>query len=92
MMITTSQDSLVMDILNCTFGSDIVSGAMKYMAHYRARKREKRSLISEHFNTLSFEWQHGNAKVYLESLDKELRDCIICHLMEDYVIDKTSKS
>ncbi len=92
MMSTISQDNLVIDILESTFGSDIVNGAMKYTACYNDHKGEKRRLISNHFNILSFEWQKGNARAYLESLDAELQNCIICYLMEDFVIDRTSKA
>jgi hypothetical protein len=85
-----ARDSLVMDILCSEFGFCTVSQAMKHIDSYNCAKKEKLGIISEHFNKLSYEWQMGNAKAYLESLATDLQYYIICHLMEDYINDKTS--
>lgn len=87
-----ARDSLVMDILCSEFGFCTVSQAMRHMDSYKCAKTEKLSVISEHFNKLSYEWQMGKAKPYLESLATELQYYIICHLMEDYINDKTSSA
>jgi hypothetical protein len=85
----TAKDSLIVDILCREFGFPKVSEAMSYINYYNACKKEKRSTLSEHLSKLSCAWQMGNANEYLESLNAELQQCIICHLMEDYVNDKT---
>lgn len=84
------RDSLVTDILCSEFGICTVCQAMRNMDAYHCAKKEKLSTISEHFNKLSYEWQIGNARAYLESLAPELQYNVICHLMEDYINDKTS--
>ncbi|BBC22568.1 hypothetical protein ABRG53_0311 [Pseudanabaena sp. ABRG5-3] len=83
-----ASDSLVLDILCSEFGCCTVNQAMKYIDSYNSHKREMFGVIQEHFNRLSYEWQMGNAKNYLESLATELRYYIICHLMLDYMNDK----
>jgi len=87
----TAKDSLVIDILYSEFGVCTVNQAMSHIDSYKSYKTEKRSIIQEHFNKLSYEWQMGNARGYLESLATELKYYIICHLMEDYINDKTSQ-
>jgi hypothetical protein len=63
---------------------------MSYIDKYRVSKQKKLGTISDAFNKLSFEWQKGNARQYLESLEPELQYCIICHLMDDYINDKSN--
>lgn len=86
-----ARDNLVMDILCNEFGFCKVNQAMGHIDSYNIAKKEKFSIIQEHFNKLSYEWQMGNARAYLESLASDLQDYIICHLMEEYINDKTSK-
>ncbi len=66
----------------------------KYVDHALAdqcRKFERNnpSSISEFFNKLSYKWETGTAKQYLESLDEWIQICLICHLAEGYINDKT---
>jgi hypothetical protein len=79
-----ARDSLVLDILCSAFGCCTVNRAMSHMDSYKIYKKEKYSIIQEHFNKLSYEWQMGNARGYLESLAIDLQYYIICHLMDDY--------
>ncbi|MBD2178314.1 hypothetical protein H6F42_15455 [Pseudanabaena sp. FACHB-1998] len=87
----TARDSLVIDILCSEFGVGAVDQAMRHIDSYKIHRTEKSSIIQEHFNRLCYEWQIGNAKGYLESLATDLQHYIICHLMEDYINDKTRK-
>ena len=87
----TAKDSLIMDILCGEFGCSTISQAIKDTNHCNIFKTEDFSLVLQHFNLLCYEWQSGNAKRYLESLSTELQHSIICHLMTDYINDKTSE-
>ena len=78
-----------MDILCEEFGSEIVCKSMGYRDNYKNFKKSNPVLISDVFNTLSYKWQVGKAREYLESLEEWLRCCLICHLAEDYVNDKS---
>lgn len=83
-----SKDSLIMDILCSEFGYYTVNKAINYIDSYNRFKQDNFKIIVEHFNRLSYEWQLGNARNYLESLATELQYYIICHLMDDYYSDK----
>lgn len=78
-----ARDSLIMDILCSEFGYCTVDRAMRCKDSYICYKKEKSSIIQEHFNKLSYEWQMGNGRGYLESLATELQHYIICYLMDD---------
>ena len=86
----TTRDSFVKDILCSEFGLCTIEQSMHYMDYYKVYREEKLKLIKDYFNQLSLEWQNGNAREYLESLEAEIQYCIICHLMEDYINDKSS--
>jgi hypothetical protein len=86
----TTEDGFIKDILCSEFGLCTIEQSLHYMDQYKVHREEKLKLIKDDFNTLSFEWQKGDARKYLESLAEEIRYCIICHLMEDYVNDKFS--
>ncbi|MDG3492950.1 MULTISPECIES: hypothetical protein [Pseudanabaena] len=45
------------------------------------------SLVSKHCLTLLDYWQNGGAKEYLEGLDTDLRNCLICNLIGDISAD-----
>lgn len=83
-----ARDSLVLDILCSEFGCCTVNQAINHMDSYQSHKKEKFGIIQEHFNKLSYEWQMGNARGYLESLATDLQYYIICHLMDDFISDK----
>ncbi len=47
-------------------------------------------LVRQSCNTLSDYWLNGNPSKYLESLDTDLRNCLICHLASDISADVLS--
>ena len=92
-MITKNSDeancNLVTSILCEEFGCHLVYKSLEHKHHYENIKRQNPSRISQVFNELSYKWQDGKAKEYVESLDEHLQYCLICHLAEDYVNDKS---
>ena len=73
----------MLDIVTQSLGFAMVSLAI------RNRKQAKRfsmahpSLVSKHCLTLLDYWRNGGAKEYLEGLDTDLRNCLICNLIGD---------
>ena len=80
---------LLIDILCSEFGHEKVHQALRFKHHYQAFKRENPHLVSDSFNILSFQWQIGRSREYLESLAEEVQYSIICYLAENYINDKT---
>jgi hypothetical protein len=86
---TRASDSLILDILYSEFGNELVSQALKYKDYYKTFKMNNANLVSDSFDTLSYKWQMGKSKEYLESLEVDLQYCLICHLAGNYINDKT---
>ena len=86
---TRSCSCLILDILCNEFGNELVSQALKYKDHYKTFKMNNASLVSASFDTLSYKWQMGKSREYLESLERDLQYCLICHLAGNYINDKT---
>jgi len=87
--VVKSQNNLVMSILCEEFGDQIVCKSIEYKQSCNNLPEYEPSLISEVFNELSYKWQEGKAKEYLESLEESLQYYLICHLAEDYINDKS---
>jgi hypothetical protein len=81
--------NLVTSILCEEFGCHLVYKSLEHKHNYENIKKHNPSLISQVFNELSYKWQDGKAKEYIESLEEWLQYCLICHLAEDYVNDKS---
>ena len=86
--LTKASDCLILDILRNEFGNQLVSQALKYKDYYKIFKRDNTRLVSDSFDTLSYNWQMGKSREYLKSLEINLQHCLICHLAEDYINDK----
>ena len=86
---SASNKKLIHEILCEEFGCHLVYKAMECKESYRNFKANNPNSISEFFNELSYKWQMGKAKEYLESLDERIQICLICHLVEDYFNDTT---
>ncbi len=86
--LTRSSDCLILDILCNEFGNQLVSQALERKDYYKTFKRDNASLVSDSFDALSYKWQMGKSREYLESLELDLQHCLICHLAEDYINDK----
>ncbi len=84
---SASQQSTVYEILCDEFPCHVVYKALQYKESYRNFKANNPNSISEFFNELSYKWQMGKAKEYLESLDKFIQIYLICYLVEDCVND-----
>ena len=84
-------DSLILDILYKEFGCQLVKQALEYRRHYDYFKTENLGLLTKAVDTLSYQWQMGNAKQYLESLSIDFQYYLICHLADGYIIDKVSR-
>jgi hypothetical protein len=83
-----SKNAIVLEILRDEFGSHLVEKALKHQESCRAFEKYDPDSISKCFNALSYSWQTGNARQYLESLDECVQFCLICHLSKDYINDK----
>jgi|688.fasta_scaffold67297_8 hypothetical protein len=83
-----SKGNLVTSILCEEFGYNLVYKSIEHRHCYENIKKQNPCLISKVFNELSYKWQEGKAKEYLESLEEWLQYCLICHLAEDYINDK----
>ena len=81
-------DCLIIDILCNEFGREKVKQALTFKKHYRSFKKENYSLVSDSFNNLSYQWQMGRSREYLESLAVEVQYSLICYLAENYIYDK----
>jgi hypothetical protein len=84
-------DSLILDILYSEFGCQFVKQALEYKKHYDYFKIENLGLLTKTVDTLSYQWQMGNAKQYLESLSIDFQYYLICHLADGYIIDNVSR-
>ncbi|PZO38462.1 MAG: hypothetical protein DCF19_16185 [Pseudanabaena frigida] len=84
-----SATCLVLDILCNEFGHEKVSQSLKYQKYNKAFKDENHRLVSDSFNMLSYQWQMGRSREYLESLDIEVQYSLICSLAENYINDKS---
>lgn len=83
-----TKNSLVLKILYEVFGHYLVDRALKYKAYFRDFSARNSNVMSDIFNRLSYNWQMGKAREYLESLEEWLQGCLICHLVEDYFYDQ----
>jgi hypothetical protein len=88
--VVESQNYLVISILREEFGDQLVFKSIEYKQNYRDLIANEPSLLSGIFNELSYKWQEGKAKEYLDSLEESLQHCLICHLAEDYIYNESS--
>lgn len=72
----------VISILCNEFGCDKIAQAMTYQKFYREFQRKNSRLFTEAFNMLSYHWQMGRSREYLESLALEVQYSLICYLSE----------
>lgn len=74
---------LVIDILCNVFGGSTVAQALKSQKYAQDFKKNNPNLVLDTWNTLSYQWQQGKAKEYLESLALDLQHTMICHLIDE---------
>ena len=77
----------MLDIVTQSLGFAMVSLALRNRKQAKSFSMAYPSLISKHCLILLDYWQKGGAKEYLEELDTDLRNCLICHLIGDISAD-----
>ena len=77
----------MLDIVTQSLGFAMVSLAIRNRKQAKSFSMANPSLVSKHCLTLLGYWQKGSAKEYLEGLDTDLRNCLICNLIGDISAD-----
>ena len=77
----------MLDIVTQSLGFAMVSLALRNRKQATSFSMEHPSLVSKHCLTLLDYWRNGGAKEYLEGLDTDLRNCLICNLIGDISAD-----
>jgi hypothetical protein len=70
-----------------SLGFAMVSLALRNRTQAKSFSMAHPSLVSKHCLTLLDYWQKGGSKEYLEGLDTDLRNCLICNLIGDISAD-----
>jgi hypothetical protein len=71
-------------------GWQMVSQALRDREMAKVYTAQNPILVRQACKTLSDYWLNGNPSDYLESLDTDLRNCLICHLIGDISADVLS--
>jgi len=77
----------MLDIVTQSLGFAMVSLALRNKEQAKRFSMAHPSLVNKHCLTLLDYWQNGGAKEYLEGLDTDLRNCLICNLLGDISAD-----
>ncbi len=77
----------MLDIVTQSLGFAMVSLAIRNKEQAKRFSMAHPSLVSKHCLTLLDYWRNGGAKEYLERLDTDLRNCLICNLIGDISAD-----
>ena len=80
----------MIEILVKVLGFVIVSQALKDRESAKVYSAQNPMLVKQSCKTLDDYWLNGNPREYLESLDIDLRNCLICHLASDINADVLS--
>ena len=73
----------MLDIVTQSLGFAMVSLALRNKKQAKSFSMAYPSLVSKQCLTLLDYWRNGGAKEYLEGLDTDLRNCLICNLIGD---------
>ena len=77
----------MLDIVTQSLGFAMVSLALRNRKQAKSFSMAHPSLVNKYCLTLLDYWQNGGAKEYLEGLDTDLRNCLICNLIGDISAD-----
>jgi hypothetical protein len=77
----------MIEILVKVLGWQMVSQALRERESAKAYNAQNPMLVRQACKTLSDYWLNGNPSEYLESLDADLRNCLICNLANDISAD-----
>lgn len=80
----------MIEILVKVLGWQMVSQALRHRESAKVYSAQNSMLVSRACKTLSDYWLNGNPSEYLEGLDTDLRNCLICHLASDISADVLS--
>lgn len=73
----------MIEILVKVLGWQMVSQALRERESAKIYTAQNPIPVKQACKTLSDYWLNGNPNEYLESLDIDLRNCLICHLAAD---------
>ena len=71
----------MLDIVTQVLGFATVSLALRHKQDARAFLLKHPNLVKQQSLTLLDNWQNGTPRQFLESLDEDLRNCLICCLV-----------
>ena len=74
-------------ILVKVLGWQMVSQALRERESAKIYTAQNSIPVKQACKTLSDYWLNGNPREYLEGLDADLRNCLICHLASDISAD-----
>ena len=77
----------MIEILVKVLGFAMVSQALRERESAKIYSAQNPILVSQACKALSDYWLNGNPSKYLEGLDTDLRNCLICHLATDISAD-----
>ncbi len=77
----------MLDKVTQSLGFAMVSLALRNKKQAKSFSIAHPSLVNKHCLTLLDYWRNGGAKEYLEGLDTDLRNCLICNLIGDISAD-----
>ena len=77
----------MLDIVTQVLGFAMVSLAIRNRKQAKSFSMAHPSLVGKHCLPLLDYWRNGGAKEYLEGLDTDLRNCLICNLIGDISAD-----
>ena len=80
----------MIEILVKVLGWHMVSQALRESESAKVYSAQNTMLVRQSCKILSDYWLNGNPSDYLESLDTDLRNCLICHLASDISADVLS--
>ncbi|NUN67040.1 hypothetical protein HCU40_20355 (plasmid) [Pseudanabaena biceps] len=77
----------MIEILVKVLGWDIVSQALRDKESAKVYTDSHNELVKQACKTLDDYWLNGNSSEDMESLDTDLRNCLICNLIGDISAD-----
>ena len=73
----------MLEILVKVLGWQMVSQALRERESAKIYNAQNPMLVRQACKILSYSWLNGNPSEYLEGLDTDLRNCLICNLIGD---------
>ncbi|MEA5487092.1 MULTISPECIES: hypothetical protein [Pseudanabaena] len=80
----------MIEILVKVLGWQMVSQALRNRESAKVYSAQNPMLVKQSCKTLDDYWLNGNPREYLEGLETDLRNCLICNLATDISADVLS--